>query len=257
MGAGSAPAGGDGWTRASAENPQHTRGGDPVQGSVAGAAILKIKELVANGSFWPGQKLPSEARLAAQLGLSRSSLREAVRALSLLGVLSVRQGDGTYVTSLEPNVLLGSTGFAMDLLAAGSPVDVFGVRQLLEPSVTAIAAARLTHTDLARLRDTIDNMERLDDLESQAVADLAFHGIVADSVGNAALAALLASMSGLTLRIWTQSAGDKGAQLTRSLVDHRAILDALVARDPERARAAATVHLVNAEEWFVRAVQKP
>src|SRR5258708_24642751 len=84
--------------------------------SVTEEAIDKIRELIVSGSWGPGDRLPKASELAAQLGLSRNSLREAVRALSQLRVLEVRQGDGTYVSSLEPALLLESTGFVSPLL---------------------------------------------------------------------------------------------------------------------------------------------
>src|SRR5437016_14463405 len=79
-------------------------------------AVESIRELIASGEWGPGTRLPREADLAAQLGLSRNSLREAVRALALARVLEVRQGDGTYVSSLEPRELLAPTQFATHLL---------------------------------------------------------------------------------------------------------------------------------------------
>src|ERR671925_1793981 len=83
--------------------------------SVTQEAIDRIRELIASGEWGPGTRLPREADLAAQLGLSRNSLREAVRALSLVRILDVRQGDGTYVTSLEPKALLDGLSFIVDL----------------------------------------------------------------------------------------------------------------------------------------------
>ncbi|HYS36647.1 MAG TPA: GntR family transcriptional regulator, partial [Pseudonocardiaceae bacterium] len=74
--------------------------------AITDEAIEKIKEMIVTGALHPGDRLPREADLAERLGLSRNSLREAVKALSLIHVLDVRQGDGTYVTSLEPSVLL-------------------------------------------------------------------------------------------------------------------------------------------------------
>ena len=79
--------------------------------SVTDVAIEKIKEMIVSGELRPGERLPKEADLAQRLGLSRSSLREAVRALSLVRILDVRQGDGTYVTSLESDVLLDAMSF--------------------------------------------------------------------------------------------------------------------------------------------------
>ncbi|MFC9955615.1 FadR/GntR family transcriptional regulator, partial [Streptomyces prasinus] len=81
---------------------------------VTDEAIEKIKAMIVAGELRPGERLPKEADLAGRLGLSRNSLREAVKALSLIRVLDVRQGDGTYVTSLEPALLLDALGFVVD-----------------------------------------------------------------------------------------------------------------------------------------------
>src|SRR5258708_8074011 len=111
--------------------------------SVTEEAIDKIRELIVSGSWGRGDRLPKESELAAQLGLSRNSLREAVRALSQLRVLEVRQGDGTYVTSLEPALLLESTSFVSHLLVGESALELFEVRRLLEGAAAALAAARI------------------------------------------------------------------------------------------------------------------
>ena len=92
---------------------------------VTDEAIDRIRELVASGEWQPGMRLPREADLAKQLGLSRNSLREAVRALSLARVLEVRQGDGTYVSSLEPGELLEPTLSATHLLRGRTVLELF------------------------------------------------------------------------------------------------------------------------------------
>src|SRR5262249_59078734 len=107
--------------------------------SVTSEAIAKVKEMILSGELQPGAKLPRENELAERLGLSRSSLREAVRALAALNVIEVRQGDGTYVTSLTPEVLLDVIGFGIDLLRDPSLLDVFEVRRFLETPPTAAA----------------------------------------------------------------------------------------------------------------------
>src|SRR5712664_4877939 len=98
--------------------------------SVTDEAIDKIQELIISRSWGPGDRLPKESELAAQLGLSRNSLREAVRALSLARVLEVRQGDGTYVSSLEPHDLLEPTRFATHLLRGSTVLELFEVRRM-------------------------------------------------------------------------------------------------------------------------------
>src|SRR5207244_5673735 len=100
-------------------------------------------------------KLPKERELAERLGLSRNSLREAVRALTLIGVLEPRQGDGTYVTSLEPELLLAGTTFVSDLLAGPNILELHRVRRILEPAATALAASRLTDEELDDLAETL------------------------------------------------------------------------------------------------------
>src|SRR2546426_338663 len=119
---------------------------------VSGDAIDTIHELIASGEWGPGTRLPREADLAKQLGLSRNSLREAVRALSLARVLEVKQGDGTYVSSLEPSELLEPTLSATHLLRGRTVLELFEVRRMLEPEAAAVAALRADHDVLHDLR---------------------------------------------------------------------------------------------------------
>src|SRR2546421_11260328 len=100
-------------------------------------AILKIKELIVDGEFAPGSKLPRERELAERLGLSRSSLREAVRALTLVGVLETRQGGGTYATRLAADLLLGGASFLSELPSGPSGPQLFQVRRVLQPAAAA------------------------------------------------------------------------------------------------------------------------
>src|SRR5437016_12616783 len=120
--------------------------------SVTQDAIDQIRALIASGEWGPGTRLPREADLAAQLGLSRNSLREAVRALSLARVLEVRQGDGTYVSSLEPGELLEPTSFATHLLRGRTVLELLEVRRMLEPEAAAMAAQRADADVIGSLR---------------------------------------------------------------------------------------------------------
>src|SRR3954453_11012595 len=94
-------------------------------------AIQQIRELIRSGALPPGARLPPEAKLAAQLGISRNSMREAVRALQLARVLDARPGDGTYVTSLAPELLLEGLGSAIDLLQDDTLLDIMQIRVML------------------------------------------------------------------------------------------------------------------------------
>jgi GntR family transcriptional regulator, transcriptional repressor for pyruvate dehydrogenase complex len=112
-------------------------------------AIGKIKEMIISGRVRPGEKLPREADLAAELGLSRNSLREAVKALTLVNVLDVRQGDGTYATSLAPSLLLEALSFIVDFHRDDTVLEFFEVRRILEPAATGAAAVRMSAEEKA------------------------------------------------------------------------------------------------------------
>ena len=126
--------------------------------SVTDSVIEKIRDLIVTGQIQPGDRLPPEQELATRLSVSRSSLREAVRALSQANVLDVRRGDGTYVTSLEPQLLLSGMSFVVDLMSDSTLVEVFEVRRLLEPAATALAAQRITRSHLKHLYWTFGQM---------------------------------------------------------------------------------------------------
>ena len=218
--------------------------------SVTDAAIEKIGEMIASGQWGPGDRLPRESELAAQLGLSRNSLREAVRALSLIRVLEVRQGDGTYVSSLEPDLLLESTRFTTHLLRDHTILDVFEVRRMLEPPAAALAATRMAEEELVALGAELDRMMTADSVEELVEADVAFHSIVAGAAGNPVLSSLLDSLAARTVRarLWRGIADANALDTTRA--EHQRIYEALAARDPELARAATTVHVASVETWL-------
>ena len=151
-------------------------------------AITKIKDLIVEGEFAPGDRLPKETELAERLGLSRSSLREAVRALSLVGVLDARQGDGTYVTSLEPELLLAGTSFLGDLVTGPTLLELCEVRRILEPAATALATPRLREEDFEALEESLERMDDADSTQAFIDADVDFHRVIVSACGNATLA---------------------------------------------------------------------
>lgn len=218
--------------------------------SVTSEAIDKIQGLIISGSWGPGDRLPKETELAAQLGLSRNSLREAVRALSQLRVLEVRQGDGTYVTSLEPDLLLESTSFVSHLLVGETALELFEVRRLLEGAAAALAAARIDPAGKEALRAKLEQMTETETVEELVEADVDFHAIIAGATGNTFLTSLLASLSSRTMRarIWRGREVDNALDVTRD--EHRRIYEAIAAGDPELARAAAMAHIASGERWL-------
>src|SRR5213080_849944 len=150
-------------------------------------AIDKIRERIVTGAWGPGDRLPKESQLAAELGISRNSLREAVRALSQLRVLEVRQGDGTYVSSLEPDLLLESTGFISHLLLGETELELYEVRRILEAAAASLAAGRIDAEEKVELEQSLERMGRADNVEDLVEADVAFHAVIAGAAGNAVL----------------------------------------------------------------------
>jgi GntR family transcriptional repressor for pyruvate dehydrogenase complex len=213
------------------------------------AAIKSIRALIIAGTLPSGSRLPSEPELAAQLRLSRGTVREAVRALVTARVLDVRRGDGTFVTSLEPELLLEGIGFAVELMQEDRALELLELRRILEPAAAALAAVRMGPDALAELGTCLAEMEHSRG-ETRINQDIDFHARIALASGNQTLATMLNGISGKTVhaRIW-HGALDAQAD-RRAHDDHEAIYAALASRDPLLAEAAAHVHVANTERWY-------
>jgi GntR family transcriptional repressor for pyruvate dehydrogenase complex len=218
--------------------------------AVTDEAIEKIKEMIVSGALRPGDRLPKESELAAELGLSRNSLREAVRALSLIRILDVRQGDGTYVTSLDPQLLLEALSFVVDFHRDDTVLEFLAVRRILEPAATAMAALRIPVEDLDMLEGKLDALGPEPLVEELVASDLEFHRGIVQSSGNSVLCSLLDGLSGPTTRARVWRGLTQEDAVSRTLHEHRAILAALRDRDAEAARSWATVHVASVEQWL-------
>ncbi|GAB6900721.1 FadR/GntR family transcriptional regulator [Kineosporia succinea] len=219
-------------------------------------AIDKIKQMIISGRLAPGDRLPREADLATQLGLSRNSLREAVRALALINVLDVRQGDGTYVTSLAPGMLTEAISFIVDLQHDGSVLEFLEVRRLLEPAATSMATYRMTDDEVGELAELLDSLGDSPTVEALVANDQEFHRRIARASGNDVLASLIESVSGRThrARVWRGLTQDSA--VSRTLDEHRAIQLAIAQRQPDVASAWASVHVAGVEQWLRRTLSE-
>ncbi|WP_328991727.1 FadR family transcriptional regulator [Kribbella sp. NBC_01245] len=220
---------------------------------VTDEAIEQIKRMIVTGKLRPGDRLPREADLAARLGLSRSSLREAVKALALIRVLDVRQGDGTYVTSLEPAMLLETMGFVVDLHQDTSVLEFFEVRRILEPAAAARAAVQMTDEQIGVARKLLDELGPEPSVGELLSSDVEFHRLIAFGSGNRALASIIDSLRQPTFRARVWRGLTETDAIARTLAEHRAILDAIADRQPEVARSWATVHIAGVEHWLQHA----
>lgn len=215
--------------------------------------IEGIRAMVLDGTLRPGDRLPVEKELASRLGVSRGSLREGIRALSLLGIVETRQGDGTYVTTLDAGVLLGPMGLAVDLQGDENARHLHAVRRVLEIESAGLAALHGTPEQLAAAERAVARAAELlaaepVDHDRLLAADLAFHSALAAGTGNPVLAAFIDAMAGRAARSrLSRALSQQGAEL-RTHVEHSEILAAVTAGDPDRARAHMAVHLLGVED---------
>lgn len=198
----------------------------------------QVAALIRSGELRAGERLPPERDLARSLGVSRPTLREAMIALEIAGLVEVRGGSGIYVRpSPTPAVSLDAGPGAFELLAA---------RILIEPEVAALAARDPRPAALATLEDSITALAAAADHRASQEADRRFHAAIAQATGNGVLVSLVESLwesmfSPIFERLSTRTGLPENRRMT--LADHRTILDRVRARDPAGARSAMAAHL--------------
>lgn len=217
-------------------------------------AIEKIKAMIVSGELRPGDRLPPEKELAEHLGLSRNSLREAVKALEIIRVLDVRRGDGTYVTSLEPHLLLEAISFVIDMHDDDSLLELFAVRRMLESQAAGIAAQAASDEQSRALIDEVASIDAetvtIDDLVAH---DVRFHSDIVRLTGNGYLLSLVESLSSRTIRARVWRGLTEQDAVERTISEHRAIAEAIAQHDSALATSLATAHVAGIERWLRQA----
>lgn len=220
-----------------------------------GLAERLVGELVndiVSGAFPPGAMLPSEAELAERAGVSRLTVREAVKSLQAQRVLEIRRGRGTFVnpvdrwSPLDPSLLIAKSEHAMGIGAL--PEKLVEARRLVEVGAAELAAARRSDADLLVMAGTLDRMKEVgDDVDAFAQADIDFHQAIMVAAGNTFISSLFNPLREI---IWAARRQTKRRPEARAhaLVAHRRIFEAVRDRDPEGARSAMHDHLVQTRE---------
>lgn len=209
----------------------------------------QLRSLMADGEFKPGSRLPAERDLARQLGVSRPSVREALIALEVEGVIDVRTGSGIYVVQPESRPAAAEAPAAHEPAEWG-PLELMRARELVEGEVAALAARNARKTQIGAISDALAEMRE------QAAAgiipragDEAFHTAVAQGCGNEVLRDTVHGYWQARSGSLFERLGDyfeNPASWTAALVEHAAVLDAIRAHDPAAARAAMQSHLKKA-----------
>jgi DNA-binding FadR family transcriptional regulator len=207
-----------------------------------------IRDQITSGRLRPGERLPTEPELCLRSGVSRSTVREALRLLASQHLIVTTRGvsGGSYVARPDAATLAESLSRGMGLLVSAGPVGVgelMEVRQMLEVPATALVARRRTEADLAALAETMFDPLR-DDLPTRMAAQRAFHERLAAATGNPVFELLARPL--YTVANGTEIAEQASGRLWYSIdADHREILRAVAARDAAAAERAARRHLVN------------
>lgn len=225
-----------------------------TRGRLSDHVAERIRALIVEQVLEPGDRLPPERELCKTLGVSRTVVREAVRSLAAVGLLEVRQGDGTLVRT--PDLRTASDAIGIVVRAAG-PVPfrlAHEVRRLLEVEIAGLAARRRTEDDLAlieaRLAATAETAAG--DPEAWVQADLALHAAIATAAHNPVFPVLLGVLSDMLLEVRHTASGLPGVRV-RAQPFHEAIVAAIAARDATAARRAMTEHMKEAESTYRRA----
>lgn len=200
----------------------------------------RIADLVSSGEVSPGDKLPSERDLAEMLKVSRPSVREAMIALEVSGLIEVRTGSGIYVAdqSREQPAVVADEGIG--------PFEILEMRLMIEPEACALAAERISDDQLQQLRNTYNEMRRTSGTLEVEAFDSQFHKLIAEATENTAIARTVSWL--WTLRGQSElSRGFHRLILEEGvypvLDEHEAILEALENRDADAAKKAMQKHL--------------
>lgn len=223
--------------------------------SLALGLVDVYAERVRSGQLGVGAKLPTEAKIMAEFGVSRTVVREALSKLQACGVVQTRHGIGTFVQALPE-----SPGFRISPEQLATLNDVIAVLELrigVETEAAGLAAQRRTDAQLLAMRAALDAMTQAVEHGDDAVqADFAFHAEIARATHNAHFVELMETLGAMIIpRARLNDAGprERQAYLRRVNAEHESILDAIAARDADAARAAMRTHLTNSRERRRRA----
>lgn len=208
--------------------------------------VAKIKDMVEKGRFKSGDQLPVERELAEVFRVSRSSVREALRSLESQGFIESRQGDGTYIAR-QPVESLVRPLASVILTEKDDQMELFEMRRMIEPDLAYLAAERATEEEIAMMEKVLTlQQEQIDRGDYETDVDRNFHYIMARAAKNKALLRITDNIIDLLAESREQYLQVEGRP-QKSILRHREVLEAIRARDPERAEKCMLEHLVDIE----------
>jgi GntR family transcriptional regulator, transcriptional repressor for pyruvate dehydrogenase complex len=210
--------------------------------------VQQIEESILKGTLKTGDQLPAERDLAQRFGVSRTAVREAVKALREKGLVEAYSGRGTFITDGTSQAVRQSLDLMVKIGQPEGSQYLAELRAILEPEIAALAAARAQESDMATMRDAVAVMDRAGrDPDAYIEADLDFHLSLAEAAANPLILSLIDSIVGLLreqrMKIFKVEGGPERGQF-----HHKRILEAMEQRDPEKARDAMRAHLEQVRE---------
>ena len=203
----------------------------------------QIEQRIAAGELKPGDQLPSENELAKQFAVSRTAVREAIKALREQRMVEVRPGKGTFITKGVPDAMRHSLGLLMKFGPPNGSANLVEVREIFEPEIAALAATRITDEYINAMREAVESMDTaLDDVDRFVEADLDFHLALAEATQNPIIPLLVDSIIDL-LREERKRSGLVEGGLRRGQLHHKRILEAVIRGDAPAARKSMQDHL--------------
>lgn len=211
----------------------------------------QLAQLIANGEFPPGSRLPAERELAVSLGVSRTSVREAIISLEMSGLVEVRVGTGIFVTARPEGAHRASRD------AGPGPFELLAARKLIEGEIAALAATVGTPDDAAALRKSVERLAlNSDDFAAREAEDRDFHVLLAKTTGNSSLELVVEGLWDQRAELWgrMQQHFHTTDLAERTIRDHAAIAAAVAARNAVAARVAMHRHIARVAREFQRGV---
>ncbi|MEN6572348.1 MAG: FadR/GntR family transcriptional regulator [Anaerolineaceae bacterium] len=229
--------------------------GELKKQSVAESVSIEILEMIRSKELHPGDKLPAERELSTQLGISRPSLREALRALAIMNVIEIRQGDGVYITSLQADKLVEHLEFVFSL-DNSTVFQLFEARKVIEPGASRIAAVKANEQEVRYLQELgAMSVQNQDQLDKFAEADFAIHCKIVEIAQNPFLSRINSSLTFLS-RSSRQHTGRIPGVIRQTVTDHENIIRAISNHDPEEAYNAMFRHLEHVESIYRQDLEK-
>ncbi len=207
--------------------------------------LATFKQLISEGTLHPGVRLPAERDLATNLKVSRGSLRQALKMLEVMGVVSQRVGDGTYLNAAAPSILAEPMEFLI-LLDGITMEELMDARLIVEPELAARAAGRATPARIAQLRESLTRMKACRGRHPELIEeDLRFHQIIFQMAENRVCSVMFSIVHQSLHKLMEITS--QMVELEHTLRLHNRIVQAIRRQDPDEARARMHAHLIDAK----------